>query len=85
MEPTTARELVYLVFEKRFRHTKINDTTKLANMGIDDGITKKEICDLINERKWHRVNLKERALERCTTIKDITSVVEEAEEAANKD
>jgi len=75
---TNARELVYEIFGKRFPGTMINDNTKLANMGIDDGITKQEICSLINENKWRDLKLPMGALSGCSTIKDITAVVEKA-------
>ena len=74
----SARELIYEIFGKRFPGKMINDTTKLAGMGIDDGTTKQEICRLINECKWRGIELPMGALSGCSTIKDITSVVEKA-------
>ena len=74
----SARELVYEIFGKRFPGTMINDNTKLANMGIDDGITKQEICSLINGENWRDLKLPMGALSGCSTIKDITTVVENA-------
>ena len=75
---TNSKQLVYSVMHDLLPGIKLDDSTKLDDIGYDDSQSKDVIRGAINKRHWQGVQLGFGALSDCSVIKDITKVVEEA-------